>query len=148
MAKMLAFDQDAQDSRDNNEMVLAGGIEGEWNPDTRLRELEADGIAGEIVPREDPLPMRDAWANTFYAQFDVKRWESINVINKFKYEFIRQIDYEDQLANRRVLPSEDIRDTASFFGLINKIDYIWEKGGLTLQPADRRVGDRHGNTSV
>ena len=94
----------------------------------------ADGIAGEIVPREDPLPMRDAWVNTLYAQFDVKRWESINIVNKFKYEFIRQVDYEDQLANRRVLPSEDIRERASFFGLINKIDYTYELGSLTIQP--------------
>ena len=47
--KGTVFDQDAQDERDTNKMVLAGGIEGEWNPDTRLRELEADGIAGEVI---------------------------------------------------------------------------------------------------
>ncbi|MDA0337273.1 MAG: hypothetical protein O2782_19085 [bacterium] len=94
----------------------------------------ADGIAGEIVPFEDPLPMRDAWVNTVYAQFDIKRWESINVINKFKYEFIDQIDYEDQIASRRVLPSEDIRETASFLGLINKADYTHQLGSVTIQP--------------
>ena len=94
----------------------------------------ADGIAGEIAPREDPLPMRNAWANTFYAQFDLKRWETINFISKFKYEFIRQVDHEDFRADNRVLPSEDIRETASFFGLINKVDYTRKYGTLLVQP--------------
>ncbi len=94
----------------------------------------ADGIAGEIVPRVDPLPMRDAWANTFYAQFDLERWESLNVISKFKYEFIRQVGLDDFRAENRVLPSEDIRETASFFGLINKVDYTRRYGSLLIQP--------------
>jgi predicted TIM-barrel fold metal-dependent hydrolase len=42
------FDQEAQGERDNDASVLAG-IEGEWNPDVRLEQLEDDGIAGEII---------------------------------------------------------------------------------------------------
>ena len=92
----------------------------------------ADGIAGEIVPREDPLPARDAWVNTLYAQFDYKRYEALNIINKFKYEFFRQVDFDDRTGP--VLPSEDIRETASFLGLVNKIDYTIPIGNVVVQP--------------
>lgn len=94
----------------------------------------ADGIAGEIVPREDPLPARDAWANTLYLQFDYKRFERLNFINKFKYEFTKQVDYDDWQANARILPSEDIRETASFLGVINKLDYTQQIRSLMIQP--------------
>ncbi|MCH2170244.1 amidohydrolase family protein [Myxococcota bacterium] len=43
------FDQDAQEKRDSDESVLAGGINGEWDAEVRLRELEADGIVGEVI---------------------------------------------------------------------------------------------------
>jgi predicted TIM-barrel fold metal-dependent hydrolase len=50
MAKRIGtfFDQEAQGARDNNKSALAG-IEGEWNPDVRLKQLEDDGIAGEVI---------------------------------------------------------------------------------------------------
>ena len=94
----------------------------------------ADGIAGEIVPRVDPLPMRDAWANTLYAQFDLGRRESLNFISKVKHEIIRQVGFEEFRAENRVLASEDVRETASFFGLVNKVDYTREYGDLLIQP--------------
>jgi predicted TIM-barrel fold metal-dependent hydrolase len=43
------FDQDAQEKYDKSESVLAGGTQGEWDPVVRLRELEADGIVGEVI---------------------------------------------------------------------------------------------------
>lgn len=94
----------------------------------------ADGIAGEIVPREDPLPARDAWVNTVYLQFDYGRSERFNFISKFKYEFFKQVGYDDWQANSRILPGEDIRETSSFLGLINKIDYTQQIGQLVIQP--------------
>jgi hypothetical protein len=94
----------------------------------------ADGIAGEIVPRDDPLPGRDAWANTLYLQFDLKRYENLNFSNKFKYEFVRQIDYNKWNVPGKVLATEDIRETTGFTGLINKVDYTYRLSGLTLQP--------------
>jgi predicted TIM-barrel fold metal-dependent hydrolase len=42
------FDQEAQDARENDRSVMAG-IEGEWNPEVRLKQLEDDGIAGEVI---------------------------------------------------------------------------------------------------
>jgi predicted TIM-barrel fold metal-dependent hydrolase len=42
------YDQEAQDARDNDASVMAA-VEGEWDPGVRLEQLEADGIAGEII---------------------------------------------------------------------------------------------------
>ena len=51
MAKRIGtfFDQDAQEDFAKSASVLAGGTEGEWDAAIRLRELEADGIVGEII---------------------------------------------------------------------------------------------------
>ena len=43
------FDQDSVDEREKSASVLAGGIEGEWNPKVRLEQLEADGIVAEVI---------------------------------------------------------------------------------------------------
>lgn len=94
----------------------------------------ADGIAGEIKAREDPLPMRNAWANTVYLQFDFKRVANLSVVNKFKYEFFKQVDYDEWQAGGAVLPTEDIREVASFLGLISKADYTYRLGEVMIQP--------------
>ncbi|NKB69610.1 MAG: hypothetical protein GKR89_21275 [Candidatus Latescibacteria bacterium] len=94
----------------------------------------ADGIAGEIVPRDDPLPARDAWANTVYMQFDFKRFEKLTFTNKFKYEFFHQVDYDERQEAGNILPTEDVRETASFLGFINKLDYTYQIGQLVIQP--------------
>ncbi|MCC7262601.1 MAG: hypothetical protein IT369_08790 [Candidatus Latescibacteria bacterium] len=94
----------------------------------------ADGVAGEIVPREDPLPARDAWINTMYLQFDYQRFEKLNWINKFKWEVFRQADYKERQAAGSILAGEDVRKTSSFFGMINKVDYSWQVKSLMVQP--------------
>jgi predicted TIM-barrel fold metal-dependent hydrolase len=43
------YDQDSQEDYDKSEAVMAGGTAGEWDPAIRLRELEADGIVGEVI---------------------------------------------------------------------------------------------------
>jgi predicted TIM-barrel fold metal-dependent hydrolase len=43
------FDAESQEVYDKSESVLAGGTRGEWDPVVRVRELDADGIAGEVV---------------------------------------------------------------------------------------------------
>jgi predicted TIM-barrel fold metal-dependent hydrolase len=43
------FDQDSQDDYNKSEAVQLGGSKGEWDAAIRLRELEADGIAGEVI---------------------------------------------------------------------------------------------------
>jgi len=43
------FDQDSQEGFDKSKSVLEGGTAGEWDPAIRVRELEADGIVGEVI---------------------------------------------------------------------------------------------------
>ena len=51
------------------------------------------------------------------------------MINKFKYEVFRQNDRQMRDIDGRVM-----RETSSFLGLINKVDYTRDLGQLTLQP--------------
>jgi len=37
------------DDRDTNKSVESGGGTGTWDPDRRIRELEADGVSGEVI---------------------------------------------------------------------------------------------------
>ncbi|MEW6753542.1 MAG: hypothetical protein AB1505_21540 [Candidatus Latescibacterota bacterium] len=94
----------------------------------------SDGIAGELRPREDMLPARNAWVNTSYLQFDLRRWESLNFISKLKYELWHQVDYDEWQQAGDILATEDIREDASFLGVINKVDYTLRLGNLMLQP--------------
>ena len=87
-----------------------------------------EGSRGAFVPYEDPLPLRDAWANTAYIGYQY-HGEKINFKNRFKYEFSRQVDYE-----KRPVKQQDIRETASFFGILNKLDYIFNVGQIQFQP--------------
>ena len=71
----------------------------------------------------DLLPARDTWINTSYVQFDFTYLGNLNVINKFKTEIY------NQRRNQR-----DLRGTASFVGLINKVDYTFSVGNIELEP--------------
>ena len=93
-----------------------------------------DGIAGEILPREDPLPGRDAWINTLYFGLDHGAERDLRIISKFKYEVHHQAEFDESQTDGAVRPSEDIRETSSFLGIINKAEYTHRLGGLTLLP--------------
>jgi len=43
------FDMDSTEERERIESVLDGKAEGEYDADARLRELDADGVAGEVI---------------------------------------------------------------------------------------------------
>jgi predicted TIM-barrel fold metal-dependent hydrolase len=43
------FDAESQEAYNKSESVLAGGTRGEWDPAVRVRELDSDGIAGEVI---------------------------------------------------------------------------------------------------
>jgi len=88
----------------------------------------ADGIAGEVRERPDPLPARNAWVNTFYLRYDLEQRTGLTLQSKVKFEFFRQL--EEVTANG-ALP---IRRTASFLGVINKFAYSFELGALTVEP--------------
>ena len=86
------------------------------------------GSRGDLVPLTDPLPGRDAWANSLYLGYHYNT-EKLHFINRFKYEFFHQLDYD-----KRPTEQQDIRETATFFGVLNKVDYSFEVGRLQFQP--------------
>jgi hypothetical protein len=53
----------------------------------------------------------------------------VQFINRFKWEIVKQNDYDD-----RPLEQQDIRETASFFGIVNKADYTFDLGVMKVQP--------------
>ena len=77
----------------------------------------------------DILPAQDTWVNSFWLGFDYVGLPEVNVINKFKYEIFRQNDRQ-----MRDIDGRRMRETSSFLGLINKVDYTRDLGRLTLQP--------------
>jgi len=93
-----------------------------------------DGIAGEILPREDPLPGRNAWINTLYFGLDHGAERDLRITNKLKYEVYHQVDFGGSQTDGAVLTSEDMRENSSFLGIINKAEYTYDLGGLTLLP--------------
>ena len=87
-----------------------------------------EGSRGAFVPYQDPLPLRDAWANTAYIGYQFKG-DRVNFKNRLKYEFFNQIDYD-----KRSSQQQDIREKASFFGILNKFDYTFDIGRIEVQP--------------
>lgn len=75
------------------------------------------GSRGAFVPYEDPLPYRDTWANTVYLGYQVAN-DRMRFKNRVKYEFAHQLDYDN-----RPTEQTDVRENATFFGLLNKLDY-------------------------
>ena len=55
--------------------------------------------------------------------------DQIQFKNRVKWEVLKQSDYA-----ARPIEEQDIRETASFFGILNKIDYTFDLGALKLQP--------------
>ena len=87
-----------------------------------------DGSRGAFVPYTDPLPLRDGWANTAYLGYQYNS-DKFRFKNRVKWEVINQIDYDD-----RPIEQQDIRESASFLGVLNKLDYTFDIGIVKLQP--------------
>jgi len=84
------------------------------------------GLPGRVV---DLLPAQDTWINTLWFGFDYTRIPSLNVHNKIKYEaFLQQAD------DPRDLDGNPLRDNSTFFGIINKADYVYRLGDLFIRP--------------
>ena len=96
--------------------------------DDVIEWIVRQGSPGVFVPYTDPLPLRDAWANTLCLGYQY-RSDRVQFINRFKWEIVKQNDYDD-----RPLEQQDIRETASFFGIVNKADYTFDLGVMKVQP--------------
>lgn len=77
----------------------------------------------------DILPAQDTWINSFWFGFDYAGLKDINVINKFKYEVFHQ-----NKSAARDIDGRLLRENSSFLGLINKVDYTYDLGRISVQP--------------
>ena len=89
--------------------------------DDMIEWVGREGSRGAFVPYTDPLPFRDAWAI-------ILSWVSVfndrlQFKNRVKWEVINQVDYD-----KRPVEQQDIRESASFLGILNKLDYTFDLG--------------------
>jgi hypothetical protein len=96
--------------------------------DNVIEWVVREGSRGDLVPFTDPLPLREGWANTFYLGYQY-RSDRIHFKNRFKWEVFNQSDFD-----KRPIEEQDIRETASFLGILNKIDYTFNLGRVKFQP--------------
>ena len=76
----------------------------------------------------DPLPAQDTWVNTTFLGFDFTALPGLSVNNKFKWQFYHQLGSDDAIELR------DVRPQSSFVGLINKTEYRFNFGNISLIP--------------
>ena len=94
------------------------------------REMTPHFDVNALAIVNDILPARDTWVNSTYLQLDYQPVESVNVINKVKWDrFAQQGD-----AYTRRVRGPALEETTHLVGLINKVDYTYYLGGLILQP--------------
>jgi len=96
--------------------------------DNVIEWVVRQGTRGDLVPYTDPLPLRDGWANTLYLGYQYQS-DNIHFKNRAKWEVVKQSDFD-----ARPIEQQDLRETASFFGILNKIDYTFNLGVLKFQP--------------
>ena len=97
-------------------------------PDARRAPTPFVGAPIQPVVR-DILPAQDTWIHTAYVQFDYEGVEGLNAVNKLKWELYHQNADDPRDPIGRPLAAD-----ASFFGLINKVDYTLGLGRVDLQP--------------
>ena len=97
-------------------------------PDDRRQPTPFIG-AGPVQPLvRDALPFQNTWVNSAWAGFDYSGIPRLNIVNKVKHELFRQV--EEGLRDREGRPASD----ASFFGIVNKVDYRQGIGPVSLKP--------------
>jgi hypothetical protein len=97
-------------------------------PDVR-REPQAFLEAGPPPVVPDLLPAQDTWINSLFVGFDYASIPNLRWRNKLKYEF-----YAQNGDDPRALDRSPLRERATLFGLINKVDYSYRVGAVKLQP--------------
>ena len=94
--------------------------------DDRLAAPLALGDQQALVA--DPLAAQNTWINTAWLGFDYTGLQSLEVINKFKYEVFQQRDAQPVLTERGA------RRRGHFLGVVNKAEYGRNMGRVHLRP--------------
>ena len=92
--------------------------------DDLFQWVQEPGFGGAQTSIEDPLFAREAWINTFWLGYDYRSVGGVSVANKIKHEIVRQGD-KGKTAGM---------DHTRFLGVVNKIDYRFDLGSLTIRP--------------
>jgi hypothetical protein len=86
----------------------------------------------------DPLHMRNSFVNTLHLDTALRRWDNLNIENSMLLVGNGQAQIE--LDDGTGLIQEE--DTRSHFTLINKVDYIWQRGSLMVHPKFKHLLQR------
>ena len=97
--------------------------------DDLLQWVQLPNSRGELLPRRDPLPARNAVVSTTWLGLNLTRFSALKLRNIAKWQWYHQRDESVQLRLRGQ------RREGYFFGIINKAEYRVQLGRLTLIPA-------------
>ncbi|MEE2659686.1 MAG: hypothetical protein VX733_14355 [Candidatus Latescibacterota bacterium] len=78
---------------------------------------------------KDILPAQDTWVNQSFLGFDYTGIDNLRLRNKVKWQLFHQAK-----SNLRTIDGLPISDASSLLGLVNKVDYEYDLGTVTLQP--------------
>ncbi len=92
-------------------------------PNDLVQWVQPPNSRGTMQRITDPLAAQNTWINSFYIQLDYREIRHLNIINKCKFDYIKQ--REDQ---------PDLRELSTFLGIINKADYIHVIGEIEIEP--------------
>ena len=93
------------------------------------RDVSPFKVAGHPPLVEDVLPAQDTWVNTAWIGLDYTAVPNLRIANKLKYEL-----YDNRAGDPRDPSGRPLRATPVLFGLVNKADFNWTLGSLTVQP--------------
>ena len=111
----LRFFQDTRRVRDSIQDDL---LQWQQPPNTR----------GSMRLETDRLPAQNSWVSTTWLGLDHRLWTGLDISHKLKWQFYRQRDTD------RELELGGMRPGSSFLGLIDKVEYRFLLGSLTLSP--------------
>ena len=98
-------------------------------PHLTSRQIEERDLNSQIMPPDrDPLHMRNSLVNTLFIEARTNPVVDLNVINNLQW--IRNSQAADEFEDG-VVQEEDVR---SLITLINKVDYTFRAGNITIKP--------------
>ena len=96
--------------------------------DDLLQWKQLPNTRGSLRLEPDLLPARNTWISTTYLGLKHSLLAGLELTHKMKWQFHRQLDDDETLELR------GLRQGASFFGLIDKVEYNLTLGSWTLLP--------------
>ena len=96
--------------------------------DDLLQWRQPAGTRGTLQLERDQLPAQNTWVNTTWLGWNYKPAPRLELTNKLKWQLYHQLDDDLDLRLR------GIREDGSFFGIINKAEYVIEFGTWTFVP--------------